>query len=493
MKEFLSALLFQEGRPLMYHSVLFFILFAGFFLLYAFTTKKIALRNFLLLIFSLYFYYKLSGIFVLLLIVIGSSDYFIGRAIAATKKEKIKTLYLFLAIAIDLGSLSFFKYTNFALDSWFGIIENRPSPLVLNILMPIGISYYIFKTLSYIFDLKREMIEVPEKNYINYLLYVSFFPNILAGPISKARDLLPQFKEKITLTNEHFGKAFFLIIVGAFKKIVIADYLAANFVDRVFDAPRFFTGFDALMASYGATMQLYFDFSGYTDIVIGLALLLGFKIEANFNKPFLAQNISEFWRRWHITLSNWLNEYVFVPLSFSLKSLKRVGVLSAVLITFFISGVWHGAAWTFILWGSLHGVAIAWDVISQKPRKKLAKIIPKWIYSFISIFITFHFLSLSIVLFNAHSLQDARVIYEMIFTDLDFGLATQWISLYAMPFTVLILALVLHYTPMKWYEKTRRMFIKTPWILKILIIVVSFILIYQVFSTDAHPFIYLEF
>lgn len=493
MKEFLQALLYQQGEALSFHSVLFVTLFSAFFAVYAFLTKKISVRNLLLLIFSLYFYYKLSGFFVFLLIGIATTDYFIGKAIAKTKKERGKTLLLLLALFIDLGSLCFFKYTNFALDSWFTLVEHRPSPLVLNIIMPLGISYYIFKTLSYIFDIKREMIEEPEKNYINYLLYVSFFPNILAGPISKARDLLPQFRKKISLTNKDFSVAFFLILIGSIKKIAIADYLAANFVDRVFDAPTFFTGFEALMASYGALMHLYFDFSGYTDIVIGLALLLGFKIESNFNKPFLAQNVTDFWRRWHITLSNWLNEYLYYPLSFSMQNLKRFGIVVAVLITFFISGIWHGAAWTFILWGVSHGIAMAWDIISQQARKRVKKLIPDIIYRFLSIFITFNFLALSIVLFTAQDVEHAFVMYKMIFTELDFSLATQWIQLYSIPFGVLILSLVLHYTPMKWIDKAKEIFVKTPLIIKTILIIITVLLLYQVFQSDAQPFIYLEF
>jgi alginate O-acetyltransferase complex protein AlgI len=490
--DFLKSLMYNPHYPLIFNSVLFVVLFTLFYAVYFWVFKNIKARNILLLIFSLFFYYKISGLFIILLIVVATSDFLIGKAMVKAKDDRSKKWFLWLSVIIDVGILLTFKYTNFLLNSIFGIFD-EPPPLLLDLVMPLGISFFIFKTLSYTFDLYREVIEKPEKSYWNYLLYVSFFPNILAGPISKARDLLPQFASQREITREFIGKGFFLILVGAFKKVFIADMLAMNFVDRIFDSPEFFSGFEGLMATYGYTMQIYFDFSGYTDIVIGIAFLLGIEVAPNFNKPFLAQNVTDFWRRWHMTLSAWLNEYVFYPLSYYFRRWKMWGALMAVMLTFFISGLWHGPAWTYILWGLSHGLAIAWGVVTQNIRSKIAKKSIPWLYKFISIFITFHFLAFSMVLFRSADLESAWKVYTLIFTKLDFSVASQWVVLYWKPFSILLLALVLHYLPMKWYTWTMSQFVRMNWMLKAVVVFAGILLIYQAFSSDAQPFIYLEF
>jgi len=385
-----------------------------------------------------------------------------------------------------------------------GFSKPQETTQIIDILLPIGISFFVFKSLSYIIDLYRKKIEQPEKNYFHYLLYVSFFPNILAGPISRAKDLLPQINRKLFISNEFIGKAFFLIMSGAFKKIVIADMIAVNFVDRVFQSPYLFSGFENLMASYGATIQIYADFSGYTDIVIGIAFLLGFTIESNFNKPYLAKNVTDFWRRWHITLSVWLKEYLFLPIAYRLSrkmpKYKYMAIKSeyiiyicAALITFLVSGIWHGPNWTYILWGLCHGLAIAYDVVTNKIRKKIKKIIHQKLYNFISILITFHFLSLTFILFRSADLETAGVIYKRIFAAIDFSLMKDWIYLYTLPFIIIVFGYILHYLPMQWNTILINRYIRLNWFLKSLIFVFAIIVIYQAFSTEAMPFVYLEF
>jgi D-alanyl-lipoteichoic acid acyltransferase DltB (MBOAT superfamily) len=451
--------------------------------------RNVSIRNFWLLIFSLFFYYKIGNSFVFLLIAMASSDFFIGKGIAATQKNGKRNALLALSLTINIGLLLFFKYTQFFLDSWLGFTQQ--SAINLHILQPIGISFFVFKTLSYIFDVHREMIEEPERNYVNYLLYVSFFPTILAGPIAKARNLLPQFKQPVIITSANVGRGLFLILSGLFFKIAIADYLAVNFVDRVFDAPIYFSGFEAALASLGAMFQIYYDFAGYTNMVLGMALLMGFQIEPNFNKPFLAKNITNFWRRWHITLSTWFNEFLFTPLSFSFRRFQQFGTILAVLITFFVSGFWHGAAWTYILWGLSHGVAIAWDTASQKGRKKVASLIPKAIYNPMSILLTVIFLSLSVVLFKSGDLLKAKEVYLLIFTKLDFSLFTQWITAYFYPAIVMLLAILLHYLPQQLTEKAIQLFTRLNWVLKVIVICVFSIFLYQIYISASQPFIYL--
>ncbi|MFA4852249.1 MAG: MBOAT family O-acyltransferase [Bacteroidales bacterium] len=492
MSEFIHALAYNHDHPLLFNSVLFFLLFSVFYLVYTIVFNHVKARNAMLLLFSLYFYYKVSGVAVILLLVISTSDFFIGKGIFYAKKKNGKTWLLLLSLLIDLGCLIYFKYTNFFFQTWTNI-NGIQDPVVLNIILPIGISFFVFKTLTYIFDLYRKTIEAPEKNYINYVLYVSFFPNILSGPISKAVDLLPQIKNKLLINKELVGKGFFLIMSGAFKKIFIADFLAGNFVDRVFDAPAYFSGFESLMASYGYTVQLYFDFSGYTDIVIGIACLLGFSIMPNFNKPFSAVNVTDFWRRWHITLSVWLRDYLFTPMSLKLRNWGTFGLMFSVFITFILCGFWHDARLTFIIWGGLHGIAMAYDILTNKIRNRLKKKMNMAIYRFISIFITFHFLCFSFIIFRAKDVTSALKIYEKIFTSFDFNLAGQWISLYIYPFLVLIFGLLLHYTPFKWNTGLLNGFTKLHWSLKTVVVVIAFIIIYQVYSSQAQAFIYLEF
>jgi len=313
--DFFSSLQYLPSQPLVFQSVTFFLLFGVFYLLYSVFFNSRPIRNGLLLIFSLYFYYKISGYFVGVMVLMASIDYFIGKGIFKAKTPQNKKLLLVLSLVMNVGALLYFKYTNFLIESWTGLVHPGIEPVLLKIVQPLGISYFVFKSLTYIFDIHREMIEEPERNWFRYLLYVSFFPNIMAGPISKARDLLPQFISKPLIDRETLSKGMFLIMLGLIKKIVFADYLAANLVDRVFESPQYFTGLDALMASYGGLLQLYFDFAGYTDMMVGFGFLMGFTIEHNFNKPFLAGNITEFWRRWHITLYNWLNEYLYQPLA----------------------------------------------------------------------------------------------------------------------------------------------------------------------------------
>ncbi len=493
LQDFLQSLTYNPSNPLMYQSVTFFLLFGVFYLIYSISFNSRPLRNGILLLFSLYFYYKISGLFVFVLVGMATSDYLIGLGIFKSKKAAIKNLLVTLSVIINIGFLMYFKYTNFLLETWTGIVHPGTEPLVLKIIQPLGISYFVFKTLTYIFDVQREMIEEPERNWFRYVLYVSFFPNILAGPISKARDLLPQFVKKPEITQEILSKGLFLIMLGLIKKIAIADYIAANFVDRIFESPQYFTGLDAFMASYGAMTQLFFDFAGYTDMMVGFGFLMGFTIEHNFNKPFLAGNISEFWRRWHITLYNWLNEYLYQPLAFAWRRWKIAGAMLAVFLTFFISGLWHEAAITYVVWGLMHGTAIAWDVFSAATRKKVQKWIPKFIYKLFSIIITFHFLVFSAVLLKVKTFDNAIDFWKKMFTEVDFGMFSKWFSIYSVPFIVMLLGLFLQFLPQKMYTSIFNIFKKWHWIVKAVAFAILVLLLYQLYNLEAMPFIYIKF
>jgi alginate O-acetyltransferase complex protein AlgI len=488
---FLSCLMYDPKNPMLFQSVLFFGAFSIFYLIYSFFNNDIKVRNALLLAFSLFFYYKISGGFVLALIFMASVDYLVARNLPHAKSERKKILLLSLSLFINVGGLLFFKYTYFFLDVYNSVSGSTVS-LAMKIIQPIGISYFVFKSLGYVLDVKREVIEEPEKNYANYLLYVSFFPNILAGPISKARDLLPKFKENSLVDKKTINAAVFIIIIGLIKKIAIADYLAANMVGRVFESPQFFSGVDLFMACYGGLIQLFFDFSGYTDIVVGLALLMGFQIKGNFNQPFKAKNITDFWRRWHISLYEWLSEYIYQPLAIIWRKQKLMGTLMAVIITFLISGIWHGPNWVFIIWGSLHGLMICWDVLTSKYRSKLATLGGKY-YSFFSVFLTFHFIVFSAVLLKSPSFNYTIDYYSQLLTTFDPEMLIKWFEIYSWPFGVMIIGLALQFLPLNFYSKIENSFVKTPLILSSIILVIIIFSLYQLSYMEAMPFLYIVY
>lgn len=484
---------YSKFNPLQFNSVFFFALFSVFYLIYAGVFNKVKTRNTVLLLFSLFIYYKLSGLYVLLMMAVAASDFLIGKQILKTHSEGKKKAWLLLSLVVSLGSLLYFKYSPFILENVDVLLGTKLTPPQGSFLMPIGISFYIFKTISYVIDCYNEMIDEPEESYINYLLYVSLFTTIIAGPIARARDILPRLQAKLTVTEEFIGKGFFLILIGAVKKYLIADFLWVNFIERVFISPTLFSGFDNLMAVLMGTIQFYYDFAGYTDMMLGISLLLGLELQGNFNRPFMAQNISDFWRRWHITLSSWLNEYVFMPMSFAWRGMKKTGIVMASLFTFVISGVWHGPKFTYILWGTLHGAAIAWDVASQNWRASLKKSINGNVYSVVSIVLTFAFISLTMVIFNVREVPVAWDMYEMMFVKMDWSIALQWFPIYYREFIVFALAALIHFLPLHLKDTMVQYFTQLYWPLKAVVGLVVILFIYQFYSSETQPFIYLQF
>ena len=488
---FQNLFTYDIKNPLLFQTTQFFILFTVFYLVYLVFSSRIFLRNILLLVFSLFFYYKLSGLFVIALVAMASLDYLIARGIHKTNKEFLKQILLWISILINVGGLLYFKYTYFFIDIWNQMSGSEFS-LAFKILQPIGISYFVFKSLGYVLDVKREMIEEPEKNYLDYLLYVAYFPNILAGPISKARDVLPLFKEKVNIDKTLINRATLLLISGLVKKIMIADYIAANMIDRVFESPQFFSSIDLLMACYGGLIQLFFDFSGYTDIVLALSMFLGFKISGNFNQPFKATNISDFWRRWHISLYDWLSEYIYQPLAFYLRKFKIWGSIIAVFFTFLISGLWHGPNLVFVVWGLLHGFAICWEIMTSRLRKAISSKL-RGFYRVLSIILTFHFLVFTSVLLKSSNLDFFIQFYTQLFTTFDFQLWNQWIQIYHYPFSVMLIGIFLQFLPLSLYTKLYSFFERWPIFLTPLVLALMIIILYQFSYLEAIPFLYIVY
>ncbi|MFT6383721.1 MAG: D-alanyl-lipoteichoic acid acyltransferase DltB (MBOAT superfamily), partial [Bacteroidia bacterium] len=317
-------------------------------------------------------------------------DYGCGMGIFVAKEKWEKKLYLMLSIASNIGLLAFFKYSYFFVDTINNLFGTELQAVNLlaafangtfgasfdihDIILPVGISFYTFQTLSYSIDVYRGKIK-PCGNIFDFAFFVSFFPQLVAGPIVRASEFLPQIKRPYYLSSSGFGSAVFLIMGGLIKKVVISDYISINFVDRVFETPEMYSGFMNLMAVYGYSIQIYCDFSGYSDIAIGLAALLGFRLPINFNSPYKAQNITDFWRRWHISLSTWLRDYLYISLGGNRKS--KIRTYFNLFITMLIGGLWHGAALKFIIWGALHGVALmvhkAWQKYARVDLGKYGK------------------------------------------------------------------------------------------------------------------------
>ena len=346
---------YDASSPLIFSSGLFLFLFAGFLLVYSAFRRAPMARIVYVIAFSLYFYYKSSGVYFLLLVFAAASDFLIARGIYRTRKRSLKRWLVVLSVAVNLGMLGYFKYTNFLIDisnQLFG----QGFLQFQNIFLPVGISFFVFQSMSYTIDIYRGQLK-PLSNWLDYLFYLSFFPQLVAGPIVRARDFIPQIRQNpIVVTKEMFGTGVFLILTGLFKKAIISDYISLNFVDRIFDEPLLYSGFECLMGIYGYALQIYCDFSGYSDMAIGIALLLGFRFPKNFDAPYKSATITEFWRRWHISLSTWFREYVYIPLGGNRKGKGRQ--LLNIAIVWLLTGLWHGANWNFVLWGVYYAVLL---------------------------------------------------------------------------------------------------------------------------------------
>jgi alginate O-acetyltransferase complex protein AlgI len=384
----------------MYFNSLVFLLFSSvFFPVYLLIKDK--KKKILFLFFSCLVFYGFYNLYYLpLIIFVSSSNYYFAIKINGSENPVFKKRIYFFTISLNLIVLFLFKYLDFfgttfnGIFSVFGVSFRFP---FFEFILPAGISFYIFLNISYIIEVYRQTIP-PESNFIRYVAFSSFWPSVMAGPILRARNFLVQFNKNRSFSWEIFYRAFFLISVGFFKKVFIADNIAA-YVTRVYDSGIPVTFFNAWSAAYAYTLQIYFDFSGYSDIAIGCALIMGFRIPDNFNFPYASANFTEFWRRWHISLSNFLRDYLFLPFSYSgfrkFKSLFPAYAYASI-ITMLLAGLWHGASWNFILWGMFHGIALT----AERGMKLLKLKHNNKFYSFIKRIIFFNFLTLSWVLFR---------------------------------------------------------------------------------------------
>ena len=502
---FISELLkYNPDKPFIFTSSAFWLFFlivlAGYSLVY----KKLFLRNLYLFIFSLFFYYKTGGLYLFLLILVTVVDFSCGLLIHHSGRRFFRKFFVIFSIFSNLAILAYFKYTGFfvaTMNDLFGTDfrvydliaafsnQNLGTSLnVSNIILPVGISFFTFQSLSYTIDVYRKKM-VPVTNIIDFGFYVSFFPQLVAGPIVRAYEFIPQLYTRFHLEKREFSQALFLISKGLIKKIIISDFIAVNFIDRVFDMPSIYSGFENLMAVYGYGLQIYCDFSGYTDIAIGLALILGFRLPVNFNSPYKANSIADFWKRWHISLSRWLKDYLYIPLGGNRKGKFRTNI--NLIITMLLGGLWHGAALRFVIWGALHGVGLVinkiWnDIFGDRLKSgKIGKAI--------AVFVTFQFVSFCWIFFRAKNMDDALVMLNQIFGNFSPGLYWTVIPAYSNVFLFMVIGYLIHFLPEKFKESYRGRFIRMPLTAQLVIIMAIGIMLYQMKTTEVMPFIYFRF
>jgi alginate O-acetyltransferase complex protein AlgI len=551
MEFFRNIFLFHEKNPLIFTRLNFWIFFvlvlAGYSLLY----KKNPLRNAYLFLVSLFFYYKTGGMFLCVLIFTTFADYTLGRLIFMASSSGGKKLWLVISILLNLCVLSFFKYDYFFTNTINEIFGTHLEAVthaakwsnqlfgthfdLAKILPPVGVSFFTFQSMSYTIEIYRGKV-MPVRKFTDFGFYVSFFPQLVAGPIVRASEFIPQLYKKYSLNAHEFGLAFYLILKGLTKKMLIGDFIAVNLIDRVFSNPSSFSGFENLSALFGYSLQVYCDFSGYTDIAIGVALLMGFYLPKNFNSPYKAKNTGDFWKRWHMSLSSWLKDYLYIPMGgnrggsvFTYASLAII-LLFVVLIaqkltlipiftfvigivwlltrifpafkltlstninlmmTMLIGGLWHGSSWMFVIWGGLNGLGIViykfWRKISPYENST------HWIVNTWKILFTFTFITFTRIWFRGESMRGTFDLLKQVTRHFGWPSVPKMIINYWEVFVLMTFGFIIHWIPENLKTRIREWFIYRPIYQQIGICVVAVFIIYQSVSAGLQPFIYFQF
>lgn len=451
----------------------------------------------LLLAASCYFYMCFIPVYILILLLTILVDYFAAQWIEKTTGRE-KKIWLILSVLSTCLILAIFKYADFLisnLNNTFGIFDHKLSFPLLNIILPIGLSFHTFQSLSYIFEVYRGN-QKAENNFGIYALYVMFFPQLVAGPIERSTNLLHQFYKDYFFDYNRVTSGLKLIIWGLFKKVVIADRLAI-YVNQVYNNPSDYHGLPLIIATYFFAFQIYCDFSGYSDIAIGSARILGFKLILNFDKPYMAKSIREFWYRWHISLSSWFRDYLYIPLGGNRTSKFRWCI--NILVVFLISGLWHGANWTFVVWGTIHGFYILFTTITLPVRKKITDffgISNSPLFQYLSILATFHLVVFAWIFFRANSLSDAFIIISNLFDistkDLYFSILGPF-NIFELFVSIMSILFLLSISFFKQYKSFDDFLVKKPFILRwsLYYCLLFSIITFGVFEKS--PFIYFQF
>lgn len=483
-----DVLTYNPTQPLIFSSGLFVFLFLSFSFVYLLFKNHTTARLLFVSVFSYYFYYKSSGMYFFLLGIVTFTDFFLARMMYDTADRFRRKLIVIASLCVNLGLLCYFKYTNFFYEMLSPLWGGNFSPL--DIFLPVGISFFTFQSLSYTIDVYRGELK-PLDNLLDYVFYVSFFPQLVAGPIVRARDFIPQIRKPLFVSDEMFGRGVFFIIIGLFKKAVISDYISVNFVERIFDNPSLYSGVENLFGVYGYALQIYCDFSGYSDMAIGLALLLGFRFPMNFNSPYKSDSVTDFWHRWHISLSTWLKDYLYISLGGNRKG--KIRTYLNLVITMLLGGLWHGASWNFIVWGALHGTALAIHKFFRTLTGRGKDYRSRGIRKVFAILTTFHFVCFCWIFFRNTTFESSMSMITQIFTSFHPEVFTQMVSGYWEVFLLMSVGFVIHFCPDRWQDKFSGVIVRMPLLGKALVVIALVFLVLQVKSSDIQPFIYFQF
>ena len=553
MDRLLQLFSFDETQPLIFTQLDFWIFFLIVLSIFSFIHKYKLTRSIFLFVVSLFFYFKTSGLLVLLLSASIVINYFIGKGVWAALSQNKKKFYVTLSVLFNILTLGYFKYAYFFTDSFnemfrtnyetFNVFARMANSFMDSgsfadhIVLPVGVSFFTFQSISYVVDIYRKEV-APVKNFFEYAFFVSFFPQLVAGPIVRAKDFIPQIRKPFQLNHNDFSWAIIQIVKGILKKVILADYIAIHFIDKVVDAPEAFPGFISIIAMWGYSLQIYGDFSGYTDIAIGVSRLMGFKLLENFNSPYKAVSVADFWRRWHKSLGSWLRDYLYIPLGgnrgggiatyiatliilvflifitqwywlafiyvglmllYSVLSLlfssfkKYIHRDLNLLITMVIGGLWHGASENFVIWGAMNGMALIlynhWKKVSPYEHSQ-AIYIRVW-----RIFLTFNFITFTRIWFRleddgapAQMLAQIWNNFELNQTSLDILMTGFDTALY-----IMLMGYLLHWLPNKTKLFGEKLFTRMPMYVQSIIVAFILIGVYQAFSDTFKPFVYFQF
>ncbi len=553
MERLLQLFSFDEASPLIFTQLDFWIFFLVVMSIFSFIHKHKLTRSIFLFVVSLFFYFKTSGLLVLLLASSIIVNYFIGRGLGITNSETRKKVFVTLSVLFNLLTLGYFKYayffsesfnqmfhTNYEVFNVFAKMANTfmgAGSFADNIVLPVGVSFFTFQSISYVVDIYRKEVG-PVKNFFDYAFFVSFFPQLVAGPIVRARDFIPQIRQPFQLNHNDFSWAIIQIVKGVLKKVILADYIAIHFIDKVVDAPEAFPGFISILAMWGYSLQIYGDFSGYTDIAIGVSRLMGFKLLENFNSPYKAVSVADFWRRWHKSLGSWLRDYLYIPLGgnrgggigtyistlvilvflvfitqwywlifiylglmllYLLFSLLFVNFKKYIhrdlnlLITMVLGGLWHGASENFVIWGAMNGIALIlynhWKKISPYETSKA------WAVRIWRIFLTFNFITFTRIWFRLEKDGAPAEMLSQIWNN--FELNQQSISILLDGFDtallVMLIGYILHWLPGKTKLFGEKVFTRLPIYVQSIVVAIILVFVYQAFSDAFKPFVYFQF
>lgn len=476
-----ALFLYEPGAPMVFPTLTFWVWAIIVLALYG-LMLQVGRRQWgllWLLAFSVFFYYKSVGHFVGLFLATLVVEYLLVQWMV--RSLRMSRIALWLAVILPLAFLGYFKYAGFFLQNWnllTGQVVEAP-----DIFLPAGISFYTFQMISYAVDVRRGHITAG--SFRDYALYIAYFPQLVAGPIVRAGHFLPQLAAP-RIDAEWIGSGFWLVLQGLIKKVVIADYIA-QYNDLIFANPAGYSGFENLIAIYGYGLQIFYDFSGYSDVAIGLGRMMGFDLGVNFAKPYLSTSITDFWRRWHISLSTWLRDYLYIPLGGNRRGTFRTYL--NLLLTMLLGGLWHGASWRFVVWGGVHGLALAVHraLFGKEERPR-----PLW-RRFTGWLITFHLVLALWVFFRAVDFSTAMIVLKQaaLYTD----------PAYALPFwerrTLLVVLLIggylLHAVPMQRVAQIERTFARSPLPVKAAVFILVIQLILEMRQTHVQPFIYFQF